>query len=289
MAHWTSESAESFIRRVTFDFWTQIQKRMDALPLTQTDLAKIFEVSESAVSQTLNNSRNPTLRTLFNYAQAAKLKFAIVPYEDRDPDRGPVNSEIFTICWEKAGRPHTFGEVSKVPALEGWAFNSDALIVPGRKGRLLSKTYAITQAGIGSAWQAGVAEGGDLKGVASNKSSRIGRTWKMAEANQIIYTFKELATILVKDRDIHEGFWGIYVKFGIKAANVGETDTDLRPTALVPVLELGLQKFDELNNLSIDSAQANPVTGKGAKPATGAIGGLPMGKASTKTVRTRLK
>ncbi|MBA2526974.1 MAG: hypothetical protein H0V18_14515 [Pyrinomonadaceae bacterium] len=80
----------------------------------------------------------------------------------------------------------------------------------------------------------------------------------MAEATQILYTFKELAEILVKERDLHEGLWGVYVKFGIKAANVGETDADLRPTALVPVLELGLQKFDAVNNLSVDAAAVNP-------------------------------
>jgi len=80
----------------------------------------------------------------------------------------------------------------------------------------------------------------------------------MAEANQIIYSFKELAELLVKDRDLHEGFWGVYVKFGIKALNIGETEGDLRPTALVPVLEMGLQKFEDLNNLSVDAAKVNP-------------------------------
>jgi hypothetical protein len=80
----------------------------------------------------------------------------------------------------------------------------------------------------------------------------------MAEATQIVYTFKELAEILVKQQNLHEGFWGIYIKFGIRAANVGETEGDLRPTALVPILELGLQKFDALNNLSVDAAQVNP-------------------------------
>ena len=82
----------------------------------------------------------------------------------------------------------------------------------------------------------------------------------MAEVSQITYTFKELAEILVKECDIHEGFWGLFVKFGIKAANLGETDSDLRPTALVPILELGLQKYDGLNNLSVDASQVNPAS-----------------------------
>ena len=80
----------------------------------------------------------------------------------------------------------------------------------------------------------------------------------MAEPSLIIYTFKELAELLVKDRGIHEGFWGIYVKFGIRAANAGETDDDIKPTALVPVMEMGLQKFEGLNNLSVNAAEVNP-------------------------------
>ena len=58
----------------------------------------------------------------------------------------------------------------------------------------------------------------------------------MAEANQIIYSFKELATLMVKDRDIHEGLWGIFVRFGISAANAGPSAADFKPTALVPVV-----------------------------------------------------
>ncbi|MFN2492569.1 MAG: hypothetical protein ABR501_06760 [Pyrinomonadaceae bacterium] len=75
----------------------------------------------------------------------------------------------------------------------------------------------------------------------------------MAEANLITYSFKELAELMVKDRGLNEGVWGVYIKFGINAANAGETDASLRPTALVPVLEIGLQKFQEVNNLSIDA------------------------------------
>jgi len=80
----------------------------------------------------------------------------------------------------------------------------------------------------------------------------------MAEATLISYSFKELAELLVKDRGIHEGYWGLYAKFGISAANVGSSVGDVRPTALVPILELGLQKYDELNNLNVDAAEVNP-------------------------------
>ena len=79
----------------------------------------------------------------------------------------------------------------------------------------------------------------------------------MAEATQIIYSFREIARLMVQEQGITEGYWGIYVRFGIKAINAGESDNDLRPTAIVPVVELGLQKFPELNNLSVDAAEVN--------------------------------
>jgi hypothetical protein len=67
---------------------------------------------------------------------------------------------------------------------------------------------------------------------------------------------------MVQERGITEGYWGIYVRFGIKAINAGESDNDLRPTAIVPIVELGLQKFPELNNLSVDAAEVNPTTAR---------------------------
>jgi len=83
----------------------------------------------------------------------------------------------------------------------------------------------------------------------------------MAEPQLIIYSFKEIAELMVKDRGLTEGYWGIYVKFGIKAANTGESASDIRPTALVPVLELGLQKFEELTNLSVDAGAGKSKAG----------------------------
>ena len=87
----------------------------------------------------------------------------------------------------------------------------------------------------------------------------------MAEANQILYPFKELAALMVKDQNLHEGYWGIYVRFGITAANAGPNDNELKPTALVPIIELGLQKFEEINNLSVDAAEVNPAPKKTKK------------------------
>ncbi len=80
----------------------------------------------------------------------------------------------------------------------------------------------------------------------------------MAEASQIIFSFKEIAEALVKRHGLHDGIWGIFVKFGIQASNIGPTENDYKPAAIIPILELGLQKFDKENNLSVDAAKVNP-------------------------------
>lgn len=80
----------------------------------------------------------------------------------------------------------------------------------------------------------------------------------MAEPSQIGFSFKELAEILVKKQGIHEGVWGIFVRFGLAASNVGPSDSDLKPSAIIPIVEIGLQKFETENNLSVDAAMVNP-------------------------------
>jgi transcriptional regulator with XRE-family HTH domain len=131
--HWTEESTESFIQRITFDFITQIQKRLESLPLSQAELAEKLHLSEGAVSQSLNGPRNLTLKTIVRYARAVGIKVALVAYDDRDPDnsRGPVNSDIFRICWENAGRPQAFNHVQEIP--HSVAENGDATLIQ-RKG-----------------------------------------------------------------------------------------------------------------------------------------------------------
>ena len=74
------------------------------------------------------------------------------------------------------------------------------------------------------------------------------------------YTFKALAEILVKHEDIHEGLWGIYAEFGINATNIGKGPDDVLPAAIVPILKLGLQRFPQPSNLTVDAAEVNPIS-----------------------------
>ena len=83
----------------------------------------------------------------------------------------------------------------------------------------------------------------------------------MPETSQLNFSFKEVAEALVRKADLHEGVWGIVFQFGIQGANIGTTEKpgdDMQPAAIVPILGLGLQRFDKESNLSVDAAKVNP-------------------------------
>ncbi|MFI5180125.1 MAG: hypothetical protein ACHQPI_01895 [Thermoanaerobaculia bacterium] len=80
----------------------------------------------------------------------------------------------------------------------------------------------------------------------------------MAELTQVTFTHKEVAEALVRHYGLHEGIWGLYIEFGIQGANLGPTPLEVNPVAIVPVQKIGLQRFPELNSLSVDAAVANP-------------------------------
>jgi len=63
---------------------------------------------------------------------------------------------------------------------------------------------------------------------------------------------------LIRYNDLHEGLWGLYIEFGLAAANMGQGPGDILPTAIIPVKKIGLQRFKETNNLTVDAAEANP-------------------------------
>jgi hypothetical protein len=80
----------------------------------------------------------------------------------------------------------------------------------------------------------------------------------MAEATQISFKHAEIVELMLKKQEIHEGIWGLFIKFGMGASNVGPTETDLNPAALIAVLEIGLQKFEKESNIAVDAARVNP-------------------------------
>ncbi|MEM5789131.1 MAG: hypothetical protein AAGU11_17595 [Syntrophobacteraceae bacterium] len=80
----------------------------------------------------------------------------------------------------------------------------------------------------------------------------------MPEVKSLDYSLKEVAEILIKQTDIHEGYWGLMFQFGLSGANVTGPDESTVPAAIIPVLRLGLQKFDKPNSLTVDASVVNP-------------------------------
>lgn len=109
-AHWTERSLDSFVYRISSDFALQIENKMAEEGVSQSDLADLLGVTDGRVSQVLRNPGNLTLRKMIEYARSVKMKISVVAYDDNDPDnkKGPIHSEIFNQCWQKAGRPSDF-------------------------------------------------------------------------------------------------------------------------------------------------------------------------------------
>jgi len=81
----------------------------------------------------------------------------------------------------------------------------------------------------------------------------------MPETKQIAFSHKEVAEALIRSGNIHEGLWGLYVEFGLGATNMAPTPGgDLNPTAMVPILKIGLQRFEKPSNLTADAKKVNP-------------------------------
>jgi hypothetical protein len=88
----------------------------------------------------------------------------------------------------------------------------------------------------------------------------------MAEATNYLFDYKEVAELLVKKQDIHEGFWGIGIEFGFGAQNI-RTPNGFAPAAIIPVQKIGLNRFEEPNNMTVDAAEVNPLPNRATKGA----------------------
>jgi transcriptional regulator with XRE-family HTH domain len=108
--HWTERNIKDYLFRITADFIAQLEKKMESLNIPQDELAKRLKITKGRVSQIFNHPGNVTLANIVKYARTLGMKVSIVAYEDDDPEnrKGPINSEVFQICWEKSGKPRDF-------------------------------------------------------------------------------------------------------------------------------------------------------------------------------------
>jgi len=140
MTHWTERSVDDFLYRIATDFVMQLENRIQSKPLTKAQLAQKLGVSKGRVSQILNNPGNLTLKMIIKCARALGMKVAVVAYADNDEknERGPVNSEIFRVCWENAGKPIDFWALKKPRFV---AMNTSAQLEGPYKGMLDFRYY----------------------------------------------------------------------------------------------------------------------------------------------------
>lgn len=111
--HWTDKSTEDYLFRIGADFISQVEAKLGP-DVEQKQLAEWLNISESAVSQMLNNPGNLKIKTMISYARALHMKLSVLLYDDGDGENenGPIHPDIFRICWERCGKPADFVALS---------------------------------------------------------------------------------------------------------------------------------------------------------------------------------
>jgi hypothetical protein len=84
----------------------------------------------------------------------------------------------------------------------------------------------------------------------------------MAEVDKYLFSHQEVVEALIKKQGIHEGIWSLYMEFGLAAVNAGPGPQELDPAAIIPVRKIGLQRVQEMTNLSVDAADVNRAQSK---------------------------
>jgi len=113
-SHWTKKSFADFVYRISFDFVAQLRSRLEEKEISRAEFAKRVKVGEARVSQIFNDPGNLGLESMAKYAHATGMKIAVVAYDDGDPEnsRGPINSNVFNVCWKRAGSPSDFFDLN---------------------------------------------------------------------------------------------------------------------------------------------------------------------------------
>jgi hypothetical protein len=82
----------------------------------------------------------------------------------------------------------------------------------------------------------------------------------MPEVNQVFFSHKEIAELLIKKADIHDGKWVLTVNFGFSTGNFGPVPEQMSPGAIVALLGIGLTRAvpEAPDAVKVDAAIVNP-------------------------------
>lgn len=82
--------------------------------------------------------------------------------------------------------------------------------------------------------------------------------FKAKEKPQVICSYREVATALVKSHNLREGHWRVALTFGSVAAVNADIAGRVLPAAFLPVLGISLVRDDEPGELTVDASVVNP-------------------------------
>ena len=84
----------------------------------------------------------------------------------------------------------------------------------------------------------------------------------MPEISQYNYTFKEAATLLVKDSGIHEGKWQLVFNLNVLVGIFGSDQTNSLPGSMTQIQGIAIQRVAPNSPPSdltvVDAAEVNP-------------------------------
>ena len=76
----------------------------------------------------------------------------------------------------------------------------------------------------------------------------------MPESTEYSFSYQEVAEMLIRKAGLKKGHWQLSFRFGLHATNIGPSDNELRPAAIIGVVNIGLAKAEKPTNLSVDAA-----------------------------------
>jgi hypothetical protein len=81
----------------------------------------------------------------------------------------------------------------------------------------------------------------------------------MPEANQYLFSNKELLELLIKQADLHEGRWTLMANFGVSPGSIGPTPEQAAPGVAIFVSQIGITRAqkDTPEAISADATIVN--------------------------------
>lgn len=73
-----------------------------------------------------------------------------------------------------------------------------------------------------------------------------------------LLSLKELAAILVRHKELHEGLYDVSMEFQIAVGAIGPSPDAVLPGAMVGISRIGLSKVEQMGPQTVDAAMLNP-------------------------------